>query len=199
MSEDIRQLVAALINAKKLFGNTGKSAMNNHQNYAYAKLEDIYKAVDEYLLENNVYIVHYCSLCDDGTEVLNTRLIHSLSGQWIQDSRVLFCEKPGNQAKGATNTYMKKYAVLCLCAIAAQEDDDCAQEESYIHSRNESYLDQNKVQSIIDAIKLKFTDLLEAKAMARELFRHFNIGQKDKIRSELYNDIMAYIREHNGY
>ena len=134
MSEDIRLLGQAFIAAKKEFVATGKSARNDHQKYYYATLEDIYGAVDEALLKHNIWIVHRADFLEDRQEVLYTRLIHVLSGQWIEDARLLISEKPGNQGRGAANTYSKKYAVLSLCAIPT-EDDDGEEEQKFIAKR----------------------------------------------------------------
>lgn len=123
MSEDIRQIAQALGFAKREFRSTGKSARNDHQKYSYAKLDDIYGAVEEALDHNSIIIVHHSEDHPDGKELLETRLIHWASGQFIADRRWMVSEKPGNQGKGAACTYMSKYAVLSLCAIAPEDDD----------------------------------------------------------------------------
>lgn len=130
MSEDIRALAQSFLLAKQEFLATGFGGTNSHQKYKYAKIEDIYDAVEGALSKNNIIIWHFARP-DSGIEYLHTRLIHTLTGQFIEDRRILESEKPGNQGKGAANTYMKKYAVLSLCAIAT-EDDDGEEEEKYI-------------------------------------------------------------------
>lgn len=137
MSGDIRALAKDFLKAKQGFVATGKSARNDHQKYSYARLEDIYNAVEFSLIDNNIIIWHFCSINDAAQEELHTRLVHVESGQWIQDSRLLQTEKPGNQGKGIANTYMRKVAVLSLCSIAPEEDDDGASEQRHIERRPE--------------------------------------------------------------
>lgn len=122
MSEDIRALAQSFLQAKQEFSSTGLGGMNAHQKYKYAKIEDIYGAVEGALSKNGIIIWHYAQP-DAGVEYLHTRLVHTGTGQFIEDCRILESEKPGNQAKGAANTYMKKYALLSLCAIATEDDD----------------------------------------------------------------------------
>ncbi len=130
MSDDIRALAQAFLLAKKEFLSTGLSGNNAHQKYKYAKIEDIYGAVEGALSKNHIIIWHYARP-DAGVEYLITRLVHTQTGQFIEDVRIMESEKPGNQAKGAANTYMKKYAVLSLCSIPT-EDDDGEEEEKHI-------------------------------------------------------------------
>ena len=146
MSEDIRLFAQAFAISKRSFRATGKSARNDHQKYNYAKIEDIYNAVEDALLDNNIVIWHGSDLIESN-EVMRTRLTHTLSGQFIEDIRLLVSEKPGNQAKGAANTYMKKYALLSLCAIPT-EDDDGAEEEEYISNEDKLPITEDQEKTL---------------------------------------------------
>lgn len=195
MSEDIRQLAQSFLLAKKEFVATGKSARNEHQKYSYAKIGDIYNAVEEALMKNNIWIVHFSSF-DNDKEILYTRLIHTLTGQFIEDARLIESEKPGNQAKGAANTYIKKYAVLSLCAISA-EDDDANEEERYIARRAaEPAITQEQLKELQEEIKasnnknnlysniLKFNkvkDLIELKASSFEYVKSYILKNRDVV------------------
>lgn len=134
MSEDIRAIGAAFLSAKKKFKCTGLSGKNSHQNYKYAKISDIYQAVEDALAENNIIIWHFAKR-EDGLLLLYTRLIHHLTGQFVEDCRILESEKPGNQAKSCANTFARKDAILSLCAIPTEEDDGEG-EEKYIEKKN---------------------------------------------------------------
>lgn len=154
MSDDIRQISQAFLLAKREFVATGRSARNDHQKYSYAKIGDIYNAVEEALMKNNIIIWHYSTIQQDNQETLVTRLIHTQSGQFVEDSRLLISEKPGNQAKGAANTYMKKYALLSLCAIST-EDDDAQEEERYIAKKSaEPAISEEQLKDLQELIKV---------------------------------------------
>ncbi len=149
MSEDIRALAQSFQVAKREFRATGKSGDNKHQGYRYAKIEDIYEAVEGALDRQNIIIWHWAR--PEGASVyLVTRLIHTPTGQFVEDVRPMESEKPGNQAKGAANTYMKKYAVLSLCAIGT-EDDDGEEEERHIEEKQkeeEPLITQDQLASL---------------------------------------------------
>jgi hypothetical protein len=152
MSEDIRSLASAFLLAKNEFRATGLAGTNAHQKYNYAKIGDIYHAVEDALSKNNIIIWHFARP-SDGLEYLHTRLVHAPTGQFIEDCRILESEKAGNQAKGAANTYMKKYALLSLCAIAT-EDDDGEEEARYIAKKlEEPLLSSEQVSVLQSAIK----------------------------------------------
>src|SRR5271156_5807479 len=133
MSDDIRELAQAFLKAKMCMGGAKKNSKSNL--HKYANLLSIYEAVEQALHEHNIFIWHFAERVDDTETVLHTRLIHAPSGQFIQDTRPLKSEKPGNQAMGSANTYMRRYAVLSLCALET-EDDDGEAERKYIEKRD---------------------------------------------------------------
>ena len=64
-------------------------------------------------------------------------------------------EKPGHQGRGIAQTYSRKYAVLCLCALATT-DDDAQAEEKFIEQQNaeqEKKLTQNITAEEAEEIK----------------------------------------------
>jgi ERF superfamily len=168
MSEDIRALASAFLSAKKEFMATGLAGVNSHQRYQYAKIGDIYNAVEGALSKNNIMICHFARPHDSGIEYLYTRLIHAPTGQFIEDCRIIESEKPGNQGKGAANTYMRKYALLSLCAITT-EDDDSNEEERHI-SRDQ----------LLSEEQLKYLQT-EIKTCANSAQLHRNILSFNKI------------------
>lgn len=145
MSEDIRSLAHDFILAKKQFTSTGKSGENTHTKQKYATLLNIYNAIERHLLNNNIVVWHFNQV-KDGIEYVHTRLTHQPTGQFIEDCRIQESEKPGNQGKGSANTYMKRYALLSLCAIAPEEDDDGESERSHIENKTiESFISPYQV------------------------------------------------------
>lgn len=187
MSDDIRQLAQAFILAKKEFVATGLSGRNNGQHYDYAKLQDIYSAVEDGLLKNNIIIWHFADIVDKTTEVLYTRLIHNITGQWVQDVRFLVSEKPGNQGKGIANTYMRKVAVLSLCAIPT-EDDDGEAEQKHIN-RNEPAITDNQLKELQAAIKT----CINPTKIHSAIKGYNNIQDLSELKISAFERILAYI------
>lgn len=187
MSEDVRALATAFLLAKQEFSVTGRSGKADR--YKYAKIEDIYHAVEDSLAKNNIVIWHYARP-EGGVEYLYTRLVHTLTGQYLEDCRMLESEKPGNQEKGKANTYMRRYALLSLCAIPT-EDDDCESEQKYI---NEPFINpeqliflQKEIKSCQNGAKLhkdilgynKVSDLAYLKVSSFESVKSYIMKNKE--------------------
>lgn len=139
MSEDIRQFGQAFLLAKAEFSATGADTRGNYG--GYAKIDAIYRAVEGPLMRNNISIWHM-AIPKEGTMLLFSRLTHVMSGQYIQDVRIMESEKPGNQGKGAANTYMRKYAILSMCALST-EDDDGQEEDDHIQKNKKESAPKN--------------------------------------------------------
>lgn len=188
MSEDIRAIASAFLLAKQEFRATGLAGVNAHQKYNYAKIGDIYHAVEEALAKNNIIIWHFARPVD-GIEYLHTRLIHTTTGQFIEDCRQLESEKVGNQGKGAANTYMRKYALLSLCSLTT-EDDDGEEEERYITKKSQEPLLSNECILLIQSI-------IKASSNGKELYNNILRFNKVKDLSELkmssFESIKSYI------
>lgn len=91
---------------------------------SYVKLDDILNTVRQPLANAGLYVEQHLA----GSSVI-TRVVHS-SGQYIA-SRVVLREWQGQntnqlQNVGGALTYLRRYAVTAILAIAADEDDDGA-------------------------------------------------------------------------
>jgi hypothetical protein len=160
MSDDIRQFGAAFLLAKAQFRPLSKTGFNAHQRYSYSRLADIYYAIEEPLNKQGIIISHF-SRKIDGVKYFFTRLTHVTSGQWIEDMREFEPEGQGNKGIGAANTYMQKYALISLCALATSEDvdDDSFEEVTFITEQQVKQL-QEAIKSANNATFL-YSSILE--------------------------------------
>jgi hypothetical protein len=193
MSDDIRQLAQAFLQAKMLMGGAKKNSKSNL--HKYANLGAVYDAVEESLHQHNIFIWHFADRLDDGELVLHTRLIHAPTGQFVQDTRVLKSEKPGNQGMGSANTYMRRYAVLSLCALET-EDDDGEEERKYIekHGPKKEYAapvnDVPITQQHITELQSLIKAHPEATALWSKIKSYNNISDLHELTEHQYNGIM---------
>lgn len=186
MSEDIRALASAFLLAQNDFLSTGFDGDNSFQKYKYAKIGAIYKAVKEALSRQHIIIWHF-AVPVNGVEYLHTRLIHTLTGQFVEDCRIVESEKPGNQAKGAANTYMKKYAVLSLCAISA-EDDDGQDEQKHIDTKQELL-----VHDEINYLHTQLKGCANGKKLYENILKDNNIRSLAELPFSSYESVKGYI------
>jgi hypothetical protein len=168
MSEDIRLFGQAFIEAKKEFTATGLGGNNAHQKYKYATIGDIYNGVEHALLKNNLFIVHFARSVDL-VEYLYTRIVHSLSGQYIED--------------------MRKYAVLSLCAIAT-EDDDGEDEVRYIEKKTYApALTSEQIKELQDKIK----ESPNAKELYAKIMSFYKVSDLRELKTNTFLSIKNYI------
>jgi hypothetical protein len=193
MSEDIRAFGAAFWEAKKHFKPTGQSGRNRNQNYDYAKIGDIYNGIESALWEQKIVIWHF-SWVLNGVEYLSTRLTHFPTGQFIEDVRMSESEKPGNQGKGAANTYMRKQALQSLCAIPC-EDDDCEEEQEHMATKP-SNLNQDPIS---DEQALTLLNLINASPNSKIVLSNILKFNKIKNIAELparsFESVKVYIEK----
>ncbi len=124
-SESLTKYNESFLAAKKVFGKAFTSAqgeVGGGRKYEYAKISDIYQAVEEALHENSLYLTHQVIAIEVDRELLITTIMH-VSGEFTRDIRWNVSEKAGNQGKGSANTYCRKYAILCLCGLSTTDDD----------------------------------------------------------------------------
>jgi hypothetical protein len=187
MSDDIRELAQAFLQAKMRMGGAKKNSKSNL--HKYANLLAVYEAVEEALHQHNIFIWHFAERLADGESVLHTRLIHAPSGQFIQDTRSLKSEKPGNQAVGSANTYMRRYAVLSLCALET-EDDDGEDERKYIEKREREFIDPEQV--------IELQELMKQIGVKNETYQYIlnrnGVSDLAELRKSQYNGVMHFIR-----
>jgi hypothetical protein len=125
-SESLTKYNESFLAAKKVFGNIypekNGEVQRRKYKYEYAKIDEIYQAVEEALHKNSLYITHQVIAIEVDRELLITTIMH-VSGEFIRDIRWNVSEKAGNQGKGSANTYCRKYAILCLCGLSTTDDD----------------------------------------------------------------------------
>ena len=125
-SENIDQIVPALIKARSKFKAAVKDAKNaqfkkNGQGSGYATLDSVIDAVTDALLENGIYYTQQTDIVDART-ILYTRFLHT-SGQWIGGAYPVHPVKNDPQGEGSALTYARRYALMALAGIAPEDDD----------------------------------------------------------------------------
>lgn len=126
-SENIGQLVAALLEAKKTFDPVLKQSENpffkrNGQNSKYADLATAIHATENQLAANGLAISQFP--VNDGDRVgVFTLLVHT-SGEYYGDSFTLALgEKQNAQTGVAAVTYARRTGYLAVLGVAAEDDD----------------------------------------------------------------------------
>lgn len=183
MSEDIREFIKAFSCAKENIKKPNKSGYNGHTKQNYSTVDDIYQAILKPLKSNNIEVWHYRTM-DGGIEYLHTRLHHTPSSQFIEDLCVIESDKPGNQGRGSAITYQKRYALLNLCAIAPDEEDDGQSEQEEFITDTQLKILENLLDSCSNAQEL-----------AGHITSHYKIKNLSYLKSEVYAAVKSWIEK----
>lgn len=115
-------IAAALAKAQADMGNAHKDRQNPAFRSTYATLAAVREAVTGPLSANGIAVVQAPSL--DGEIVsVETRLLHT-SGEWLACVAGAKPTKGDPQGIGSAISYLRRYGLMAMVGIAADDDDD---------------------------------------------------------------------------
>ena len=124
-SEELDELAAALSKAQAAMDDAAKDTVGQvgQQKTRYADLAAVRAASRQPLAANGLSYVQFPSASEPGTVTIITRLLHA-SGQWIEDDAGITMPA-GNtaQSTGSAVTYARRYSLMAVLGIAADDDD----------------------------------------------------------------------------
>ena len=121
-SEKTDKLFAALYKAKASIAAPRKNSKNPAFKSRYADLSSVIEAVEGPAHEAGLFIVQ-SPISEDDYAGAETYLMHE-SGQHISTSLTFQIQRSGPQGAGSCITYARRYALMSLFALAADDDDD---------------------------------------------------------------------------
>lgn len=127
-SESITELLQALLAARKQFRPVVKDSsaqIRAGQSYHYADLQTVIDSTMPALVDNNLLVLQ---VIDAERSLLLTRLAH-VSGQWVE-SRFPLNFDQGPQQVGSQLTYARRYSLLALLCVAAEDDDGASAQQA---------------------------------------------------------------------
>jgi hypothetical protein len=124
-SEDIKELVAALVKAQAKMTGAMRNSENPHFRSKYADLASVREACFSALNSEGLSILQAPSskMRDGGLFLdLETLLMHT-SGQFISDILSVPVTKPDAQGVGSAISYARRYALSAFTGVAPEDDD----------------------------------------------------------------------------
>lgn len=103
-----------------------RSAQNSHLKNHYSTLDDVKKAVDDALQSNDLIMIQ--SPTHEVNQPANvllmeTRIIHVPSGEFISDVCQIPLAKSDSQGYGSALTYARRYAMVTMFGLKMKDDD----------------------------------------------------------------------------
>ena len=123
-SEDISEIVKALINVQRQLQSATKDANTPFTKSKYATLNSVMDSCRDALLSNGIWLCQYPVPAEPGYLGLVTKLTHAESGQWQSSLAVVPLPKADPQGLGISMTYMRRYALSSMLGIVTEEDTD---------------------------------------------------------------------------
>lgn len=123
-SEDISEIVKALINVQRQLQPATKDANTPFTKSKYATLNSVMDSCRDALLSNGIWLCQYPVPAEPGYLGLVTKLTHAESGQWQSSLAVVPLPKADPQGVGISMTYMRRYALSAMLGIVTEEDTD---------------------------------------------------------------------------
>jgi len=120
-SQSIGALATAVLKARTSFKPAIKDANNPFFKSKYLTLEGCYEAIDVAMAANGLVVIQSTDVGDHGPVLVST-LMHT-SGEWISGSYPLKPVKDDPQGMGSAMTYARRYALMAMVGLAAEDDD----------------------------------------------------------------------------
>lgn len=120
-SDTINEIAGALAKAQAEIQNVVKDAKNPHFKSDYATLDAITDTVRPVFAKHGLAVVQMPSYAD-GIVTVETLLTHA-SGQWIRGATSAPIAKADPQGVGSACTYLRRYSLAAIAALAQTDDD----------------------------------------------------------------------------
>ena len=125
MSDSIKELAVALIAVQAELPTITKDKLvtGDKFSYSYVGLETVMPEALAILNKHGLALTQTPGTAEDGGTTLTTMLLHK-SGEWLTDTQPLLLSKLDAQGQGSAITYARRYGVMAMLGIVAEEDDD---------------------------------------------------------------------------
>jgi hypothetical protein len=188
ISENIAELVTALAKAQGKIENAAKTATNPHFRSSYATLADIREAIREPLAENGLSIVQGLRTVNGGIEV-ETVLFHA-SGQFIRETLAMQAGRGTPQDIGSASSYARRYGVMAMLGLAAEDDDGNAATASANGSKSAPGADGPVTPAQAEEIK---QTIVEVAADLPRFLKAFGIEQIEQMPRRRHAEAMRML------
>lgn len=109
----------ALLLAQRKIEAVTKEGDNPFFKSKYATLPDVIEACKKHLNDVGVLILQPTS-----KTYVSTVLVHAESGEWVASRTAILCKSPNDpQAQGSAITYARRYGLMSLLFMSAEDDD----------------------------------------------------------------------------
>lgn len=117
------KLEQALLAAQQDAPHLQRDAINPHFKSKFISLDTLIENVLPVLNKHGLVLLQFPSTVS-GQPALRTRLVHAESGEAVEDTMLLMAAKDDPQGQGSAITYARRYSLMSILGLVADEDDD---------------------------------------------------------------------------
>lgn len=197
MSQDIKELIAALCKAQAVMKPAVFNKVNPHFKNKYADFTSCMECCREPLASNGLSVMQYCATINEKLTLV-TLLAH-ISGQWIQSHFPLNPMKMDSQSIGSAMSYGKRYSLSALVGIVSEDDDD-GEAAHGRHMQNGNSQSKAPVVSAIPVANVSYaTPVVKVKITASQASNLRSVEQKldDECKGKIYSWLASQYRINN--
>lgn len=167
--------------------------------FKYATFDKILEHARPLLAKNGIYPLQVPTVTDKYGLAVVTRLIHT-SGQWVESTYPITAEKAGLQGEGAAISYIKRYALSAMLAIASDEDDDANVAEGNQVSKKdgEDLWGGPLTKTQLKAVSRELASEIEACDDLASLISLLNVKQNIELTDQMMRDMPSWYYGQEG-
>jgi hypothetical protein len=121
-SEALQEICSALAKAQGELENVEKTGKNPHYQSKYPTLSAVLDEVRPKFSRHGIGIIQFPFNGNDGEVGILTRLTHA-SGQWMEGALFVRPAKFDAQGVGSVISYLRRYTLMAMAGLAAEDDD----------------------------------------------------------------------------
>jgi hypothetical protein len=122
MSENITELTTALAKAQGQIDDASKTGLNPVFKSKYADLASVRAVIREPLAVNDLAVMQFARTAASGGVEVETMLVHK-TGEYISETLQIPVTKNDAHGYGSAITYARRYGLMAMLALAAEDDD----------------------------------------------------------------------------
>jgi len=138
----MKNIYQAIFNIQKELNTVKKNSKNPHFGNTFANLEKVLETIMPYIQKNGLVVVQKPIKSEKvGTMLLRTEIIHVESSELIFAELELPLVKSDPQAAGSALTYARRYSLVTLLGLGAEDDDgEAAMSRKSSGAQRETYV-----------------------------------------------------------
>lgn len=155
---NVDKLAEALCAAQAVMSGAKKASANPFFKSKYADLSAVFEAIKGPFADNGLAVTQLMGILD-GRSTMTTRLMHS-SGQYVE-SMMFLPEIADPQKIGSAITYYRRYMLMAIAGIPAEDDDGNGAVEAVKNRKPVDDLISDDELKAMNAVIFAYPDLVD--------------------------------------